>query len=207
MSNLLSLPLHHPPVPSFIHDTEDKPNTWIMSKDKNQITSPFRDGPMERKQDDNASLKRAILSPLSTNSQHRPTPLAHYSDKKPLSLIRKSIPKPALIPDVFGSPRDGSLTPKDGTASSSVHPSKRSRDSNAQSLPKRPKVEKETADNTSGRHRAEEDKWRAKWVKVFPTLVFHFEIGSDHGPRRALMTRIAEMGAVSEKYKACRDSH
>ena len=162
-----------------------------------QSSPPFRDGPTGGKQNDSASNKRAILSPLSVNGQHRPNTVAHYSDRMPFNLLRKSIPKPALIPDVFEAPRDDASTPKNGAASSSVLPSKRARGSNGLSLPKRTKVEKEAVDNSTGRHRAEEEKWRAKWVKVFPTLVFHFEIGSDHGPRRALMARITEMGAVS----------
>jgi hypothetical protein len=42
----------------------------------------------------------------------------------------------------------------------------------------------------------EEERWRAKWIKVFPTLVFHFEIGTEESGK-GLKGRVLKMGAVS----------
>ncbi|WVF69037.1 hypothetical protein IAT40_003811 [Kwoniella sp. CBS 6097] len=55
--------------------------------------------------------------------------------------------------------------------------------------------------------RAEEEKWRAKWVKVFPTLVFHFEIGAEDGMGKTLRNRIARMGAKVDQFFSTRVTH
>jgi regulatory subunit for Cdc7p protein kinase len=46
----------------------------------------------------------------------------------------------------------------------------------------------------------EEENWRAKWIKLFPGLVFHFEVGAEQGSAgRAMMNRVLKMGAVSAR--------
>jgi regulatory subunit for Cdc7p protein kinase len=45
----------------------------------------------------------------------------------------------------------------------------------------------------------EEERWRAKWIKVFPTLVFHFEIGTEESGK-GLKGRVLKMGAVSRSF-------
>jgi hypothetical protein len=47
------------------------------------------------------------------------------------------------------------------------------------------------------KRRADEDKWRKKWIKFFPTLIFHFEIGAEEGPGKALMQKLLKLDAVS----------
>ncbi len=42
----------------------------------------------------------------------------------------------------------------------------------------------------------EEAKWRAKWLKVFPTLTFHFEIGAEESTKQQ-RHRVIKLGAVS----------
>ena len=62
---------------------------------------------------------------------------------------------------------------------------------------KRVKVENVPNEAVRKDHKAEEDMWRAKWIKIFPTLVFHFEVGLGQGNGKALVNRVTKMGAVS----------
>lgn len=111
-----------------------------------------------------------------------------------------SIPRPAPIPDVFAPSLNASFPSR--TTSLSNLSGKRSRDPGGASLSvsKRVKVDekRELAEATARSHKLEEEKWRAKWVKVFPTLVFHFEIGAEEGQGKSLVGRVTRMGAVSD---------
>jgi hypothetical protein len=44
----------------------------------------------------------------------------------------------------------------------------------------------------------EQEKWRMKWIKSFPTLTFHFEVEADQGVGKGLKARATKMGAVSQ---------
>ncbi|WVQ85007.1 hypothetical protein IAT38_007171 [Cryptococcus sp. DSM 104549] len=55
--------------------------------------------------------------------------------------------------------------------------------------------------------RMEEEKWSAKWVKAFPNLVFHFEIGAEEGGGKALRSRVIKMGAKVEQFFSTRVTH
>ena len=135
--------------------------------------------------------RRDVLSPLRQNLQ----PTSSRSLIKPRTVIRHPIPRPALVPDVFAV----------DTTPPSLYTSKRSRDSTSLPVPKRSKLDKpDKADKDksllevcTGRHKAEEERWKSKWVKAFPTLVFHFEIGAETTQRKALIARVNSMGAVS----------
>jgi hypothetical protein len=42
----------------------------------------------------------------------------------------------------------------------------------------------------------EQEKWRNKWMKSFPTLTFHFEVEASEGSGKMLKARAIKMGAV-----------
>lgn len=66
----------------------------------------------------------------------------------------------------------------------------------APSASKRAKVNTEREAAVGKTSRAEEEKWTAKWIKVFPSLVFYFEIGAEEGSGKSLKSRVLKMGAV-----------
>ena len=128
---------------------------------------------------------RGVLTSISANKAGAPFP-------KPTHSFIHSIPKASLIPDVFGPgssleiqkpshPTNGKR-PREIVATSSVI--------------KRPRLDEHVKDHSS-KQQVEEAKWRARWVKVFPTLVFHFEFDMDEAQRRTAMHRVSKMGAVS----------
>lgn len=45
-------------------------------------------------------------------------------------------------------------------------------------------------------HKVEEEKWRSKWIRAFPSLRFYFENGDD-ATSRLMKARAIKMGAVS----------
>ena len=120
---------------------------------------------------------REVLTHLNTNAS-RPT-----SRETSRVSTSTSIPRPAPIPDVFASTEKGAIT-----ARVSFPNGKRERENPPQSTTKRAKVDKAA--------KTEEEAWRSKWIKSFPTLVFHFEIGAE-GHGRMLENRVKSMGAVS----------
>lgn len=46
------------------------------------------------------------------------------------------------------------------------------------------------------RQESQQDVWRQKWIKSFPTLIFHFELGAEEGSGKGLKSRAIKMGAV-----------
>ncbi|WVN90534.1 uncharacterized protein L203_105770 [Cryptococcus depauperatus CBS 7841] len=56
-------------------------------------------------------------------------------------------------------------------------------------------------------NRIEEEKWRAKWIKVFPSLVFYFEIGVEEGTGKSLKNLVLKMGAKVEQFFSTRVTH
>ena len=144
---------------------------------------------------------RPILAEKQINSNlpTHITPSRHSIDPSRKSLrqpsIVNSIPRPALSPDVFAPCQSGP------SIQSIKHPVKRPHESASASctLLKRIKVDerREIAANNALAHRVEEERWTTKWIKVFPTLVFHFEIGAEEGAGKSLAARVTKMGAVS----------
>ena len=137
---------------------------------------------------------RDALTDLDTNTTSLAPPAAPRvaSTSKPSARASTStsIPRPAAVPDVFASTeQDRSLTAKSSLLSASAA-QKRARDAAtaSASTAKKAKMEKD--------QQSQEEVWRAKWVKIFPTLIFHFEIGTE-GQGRVLESRVKAMGAVS----------
>jgi hypothetical protein len=123
----------------------------------------------------------------------------------PQLTIAKSIPRPAAAPDVFApepSRANATGTSAPHTATSLL--GKRARDATptaAATLAKRQRAEATALAAKS--HREEQDRWLQKWQKVFPTLVFHFEIGVEEGAGRGLRNRVLNMGAVGNNCAQC----
>ncbi|WVQ96551.1 hypothetical protein IAU59_003656 [Kwoniella sp. CBS 9459] len=175
---------------------------------------------------------REVLASISANLSN---PSAHRSLSN-RSLASHTIPKPSATPDVFAPEvptskvRDASVLQDmmrsvPGPSTSTAASVKRAREvmqsnpnalaaaaaaASAANSSKRARVASGTEhrDDTGARNaRAEEEKWRAKWVKVFPTLVFHFEIGAEDGMGKTLRNRIARMGAKVDQFFSTRVTH
>lgn len=116
---------------------------------------------------------REVLTHLNTNTSRLSSRQVSTST---------SIPRPSPVPDVFEPAEKDPLPTR-----LSLSASKRTRDPVPVSTSKRVKIDKIA--------KTEEEAWRSKWVKSFPTLVFHFELGSE-GHGKALEQRVKAMGAV-----------
>jgi len=144
--------------------------------------------------------QRSVLSEVKPNINPNVS-IPSRSTSKPSSRLSaiKSIPRPAASPDVFAP--DPSVNSTSRPSFLSNLSSKRLREpANADlAFTKRVRVEekRELADATAKSHKLEEEKWTAKWIKVFPTLVLHFEIGAEEGQGKSLVGRVIRMGAVS----------
>lgn len=98
-------------------------------------------------------------------------------------ITAKAIPRPAPTPDVFADESRTALG-KRRVETTPIVQSKRQRP--------------DTTDaREAKRLKEEQEKWVAKWQKAFPSLCFHFEIGSEEGIGRGLRQRAIKMGAVS----------
>ncbi|KAK4689703.1 regulatory subunit for Cdc7p protein kinase, partial [Tremellales sp. Uapishka_1] len=136
------------------------------------------------------TLARDVLTSVNANIIARPSP-------------RLSFPKPPPVPDVFAPSPTFTSRPSNG--------SKRSRDSflaPSTSTSKRVKINPDSVvEITAKNQKAEEEKWRMKWKKAFPTLVFHFEIGADDGPGKIMKSRILKMGAKIDQFFSTKVTH
>jgi hypothetical protein len=151
-------------------------------------------------------LHRAKHGQSAPNNSHF-LPRASASTSRPNRLsISGSIPRPAATPDVFApdplKPRSSLLTQSTVAATG-----KRARENVNPCLPlgssRTPGME-HGHEQGSRQHakrakveevKMEEERWRAKWIKVFPTLIFHFEIGAEE-VGKGLKGRVIKMGAV-----------
>ena len=132
---------------------------------------------------------RDALTPLNTNTSIPPRSGTLFKQPaKPSTL--NSIPKPAAIPDVFEADhsqiRERSVSGK--SVLNTINPNKRGREvvSNHVNGVKKVKTE----------HQSQEEAWRMKWLKIFPTLIFYFELGTE-GAGKCYENRVKSMGAVS----------
>jgi hypothetical protein len=148
--------------------------------------------------DKGKETSRAALGLIDTNqNQSNSNSQASGSTSKLPTVYHTSIPKPPLLPDVF--------TP---------HGQKRLNDENdngdeGDERPRKRTTINEATTGTSNITRArdmsaarknlelEQEKWRVKWIKSFPTLTFHFEVEAEQGPGKGLKARAIKMGAVS----------
>jgi len=146
----------------------------------------------ENKQD--KGKERAALGLIDTN-QNQPVASGSGSHSKVPTVYHTSIPKPPLLPDVFtphGQKRvndenDGEERPRKKTTTNGSNTTTANNVSRARDLKAlRKDVE------------IEQEKWRVKWIKSFPTLTFHFEVEADQGVGKALKARATKMGAVSQ---------
>jgi hypothetical protein len=96
--------------------------------------------------------------------------------------IANAIPKPPQSPDVFA---DSSTIPG--------RELKRPRELVPAVPVKRPRIREEESARS---HKLEEERWVEKWLKAFPNLVLHFEIGADEGPGKQLKAKVVRLGAV-----------
>ncbi|WOO76811.1 Sporulation-specific protein 6 [Vanrija pseudolonga] len=113
----------------------------------------------------------------------------------------KSIPQPAAVPDVFDTE-----PPRTGAAAASAL-GKRPRERSAPATSSK-RARAEAAALAAKSHKHEQEQWLAKWQKVFPTLVFHFEIGAEEGVvGRNLNNRVQQMGARVDQFFSQRVSH
>jgi regulatory subunit for Cdc7p protein kinase len=91
------------------------------------------------------------------------------------------VPRPAAVADVFGDPKPAPALGKRARADAPAQPVKRSR-----------------ADPAAVKAlRQEQEQWTAKWQRAFPTLTFHFELGTEEGQGRGMRQRVTKLGAVS----------
>jgi hypothetical protein len=142
----------------------------------------------------NASASASASASVSTS-----IPIPRAGTSKPAGRVTSnSIPRPVAVPDVFADDK-ASFLPSNAQATSArpglltATAGKRARDSTHTGAGA---TSASTANASSKRARVEEDAWKTKWLKSFPNLVFHFEIGTE-GNGKVLENRVKAMGAVS----------
>ena len=121
-----------------------------------------------------------------------------HSHRPPVPVFHTSIPKPSPVPDVFShSHHSHSHT----TAHTQTTGIKRSAETlqDGDRNKRRVLEDVRTQDQRAARL-DEQEKWKLKWMKSFPTLTFHFEMGAQLGPGKGLVNRTTKMGAVSRLY-------
>jgi hypothetical protein len=156
-----------------------------------------------------SQLCDAALSSLTPNAQQRPVQGEAGSSR--LSLHPKivtyhtAIPHLPSAPDVF-TPVDyqpnlfkreasTSVAKRPGQDLSSSMPPKKLREPFADA----DSIVNGTSQTIAGKkYESEQDRWRQKWIKSFPTLIFHFEMGAEEGAGKGLKGRALKMGAVSD---------
>ena len=126
--------------------------------------------------------------------------LPRAGTSKPAARVTSnSIPRPAAVPDVFADDKASTSLPSNAQSTSArtgllaATAGKRARDSAHTGAGA---ASTSTTNPSSKRARVEEDAWKTKWLKSFPNLVFHFEIGTE-GNGKMLENRVKAMGAVS----------
>lgn len=106
-----------------------------------------------------------------------------------------SIPRAPVEPDVFSSAHAGAG-------------SKRAAAAETDRSSKRRVLEDPRIQDQRLARETEQEKWKFKWLKMFPTLTFHFEMEAQEGPGRLLKARTTKMGAVSPpSYSRARETH
>lgn len=95
-----------------------------------------------------------------------------------------------------GTPESKSFFTADQAKTTNSLEKRPSTNTYALSASKRARINTEREAAVGKTSRAEEEKWTAKWIKVFPSLVFYFEIGAEEGSGKSLKSRVLKMGAV-----------
>lgn len=95
-----------------------------------------------------------------------------------------------------GAPESRSLFTADQAKTANILEKRPSTNAYTTSASKRARVNTEREATVGKTNKAEEERWTAKWIKVFPSLVFYFEIGAEEGSGKSLKSRVLKMGAV-----------
>lgn len=95
-----------------------------------------------------------------------------------------------------GTTESRSLFTADQAKTANILEKRPSTNAYATSASKRARVNTEREATVGKTSKAEEERWTAKWIKVFPSLVFYFEIGAEEGSGKSLKGRVLKMGAV-----------
>ena len=145
---------------------------------------------------------RAALGLIDTNQSNTISASASGSTSKIPTVYHTSIPKPPLLPDVFtphGQKRlndenglDGVERPRKRTAINENTINMNTTTTTGSNVAKARDVKSARRDLEM-----EQEKWRMKWIKSFPTLTFHFEVEAEQGTGKGLKARAIKMGAVS----------
>jgi hypothetical protein len=135
-----------------------------------------------------------------------------------------SIPRPPIAPDVFSYPQANATASTSqyhkrvndenlhhGNGNGDVRPSKRraldtgdtSVNANASNVNKDNAVRAKAVKAAKEAREIEQEKWRSKWVKSFPSLTFHFEVEAEEGAGKMLKARTIKMGAVCPSFFCC----
>lgn len=128
------------------------------------------------------SAKSQLLTQTQTQTVTRP----------PVPSFQNAIPRPSLVPDVFSGAGGGA-----GSTKRSVNALDLAAEGGDRGKRRvLQDIRTQDAQQRSARE-SEQEKWRSKWMKSFPTLTFHFDVGAQDGPGRVLKARTTKMGAVS----------
>ncbi|OXM76001.1 regulatory subunit for Cdc7p protein kinase [Cryptococcus neoformans Bt63] len=106
-----------------------------------------------------------------------------------------------------GTPESKSFFTADQAKTTNSLEKRPSTNTYALSASKRARINTEREAAVGKTSRAEEEKWTAKWIKVFPSLVFYFEIGAEEGSGKSLKSRVLKMGARVEQFFSTRVTH
>lgn len=139
----------------------------------------------------------ATVPPPSSKSTSKPS--ASRS-----AILSRSVPRPPETPDVFVAPGPVGGSATGPFVSRSIYTPIASTSKRGAEVPptlgstKRIRLDQNAEQSQKGEvHKAEEEKWRQKWLKSFTTLTLHFELGVEDGAGRLLAQRCTALGAVS----------
>lgn len=132
------------------------------------------------------TVRREALGNVDTNHHllnNASTSTLTSVSRPPVPIFHTSIPKPPLVPDVFT--HTGGKRPADYAPGESR---------------KRRALDDVRVQDQRAAKESDQERWRNKWIKSFPTLTFHFDVGAQEGPGRLLKARTTKMGAVSRPF-------
>lgn len=193
---------------------EPSPRKPLLSRtiNNNNINKSITDNDTTTNNTSN-NIPRSVPSRLfnNTNLKNVPTDVSNA--------IPRQTPKPDVF-DIIAGPSNGNLEYRSILPPPSHQPQnaiqsllKRSRQNTNDSLDngstgskrlkldavaeKASKVEQNGGEKTAKSYQVEEEKWRNRWLAMFPTLVFYFEADLEDGAGRTMKSRVTKMGAVS----------
>lgn len=149
-----------------------------------------------RDKHDKSKDNRAALGLIDTNQFNlNATASGSGSNSKIPTVYHTAIPKPPLLPDVF-TPH-GQKRLNDENDEGGERPKKRTATNETTNMTASNVTKARDQKLTRRDLELEQEKWRMKWIKSFPTLTFHFEVEAEQGAGKGLKARASKMGAVS----------